>query len=68
MKKLLVMFFTLLVAFSLSMPAFSQEPSTNEPAPKAQKKQKTKKAHVKKAKKSKKEKKGATQSEGEPQQ
>jgi hypothetical protein len=63
---------TLLVAFSLSMPAFSQESSTSETAPKAEKQHKTKvkKAHVKKVKKEKasKKKKEEKKAESEAQQ
>jgi ABC-type transporter MlaC component len=53
MKRLLTLLFALVVAFSLSMPAFAQEAAGQEAAPKAEKKEKK----AKKAKKAKKEKK-----------
>jgi hypothetical protein len=56
MKKLLALLFTLVVAFSLTMPVFAQEAGGGEAAPKAEKKKKAPKE--KKMKKSKKEKKG----------
>jgi ribosomal protein L12E/L44/L45/RPP1/RPP2 len=52
MKKLLTLLFALAVAFSLSMPAFTQEPAAQEPAPKTEKKtEKKKKAPPKEKKK-----------------
>lgn len=57
MKKLLTLLFALAVAFSLSMPAFAQEPATQEAAPKAEKKEKKAKKGAVKEKKAKKEKK-----------
>ncbi len=53
MKKLLTLLFALTIAFSLSMPAFSQEAGGE--APKAEKAEKKEKKHHKKAKKEKKE-------------
>ena len=59
MKKLLTLLFTSVLAFSLAMPAFAQEASSQEAAPKAEKKEKK----AKKAKKAKKEKKSETKEE-----
>ena len=42
MKKLLVMLFTLMVAFSLAMPVFAQETTTTTTATKAKKTKTTK--------------------------
>lgn len=56
MKKLLVTLFTFALAFSLAMPAFSQEAGGTTETPKKEKKMKKEKP-AKKEKKSKKEKK-----------
>ncbi len=56
MKKLLTLLFTACVAFSLIMPVYAQDTTSQESAPKAEKKEKKAKK-AKKAKKEKKEKK-----------
>jgi hypothetical protein len=54
MKRLLALLFTLVVAFSLTMPVFAQEAAAGEAAPKAEKKKKAPKVKKPKAEKAKK--------------
>ncbi len=65
MKKLLILLFTLAIAFSLTMPAFAQEAAGGQEAPKAEKAEKKEKK-AKKAKKAKKEKKEEKKEEPKP--